>query len=510
MNFKKTEFYKSIFLLSLASLAILFSSCDFLNPEESDEISIQTYEKSSWTLGEIRDDIKVNHGYGCIVFKAPESTNSASALSYEVSIDINGTTYTETLSQGQVLVINNIPVGKVYPVRCTAFLPTGGAYVAGTAEAKVTAGKISNLDLVLRKILTVTFMNEGTVHETKTVLSGDSVIRPSNPTKSGFAFTGWYTEADGGVKFDFGNGVRESLTLYARWEIQSEFHGTNYTPLPAGTDGTAGTDWTYVLFGAWPQTIKANDVEVDESKSVDVGMFTYYKGSDGAWYVKIKENACGNGYKYSDETEVARADANSYKYFKVEPIKWRVLTEDYNGSGRKLLHSEKILIAHKYAPSSNNYENSLIRSWLNGYFFTTAFTSAEQNRIAFTDVDNSARSTNPDVKPYYFDSGRNEFACDNTRDKIFLLSGQEVTTESYGFATDHLLNDAIRIRMPTDFAKASGASLDSTAGYCGKWWLRSPSNDQYQRVSSIRGGYGYSWEYAEKTYVGVVPALCIK
>ena len=350
MNFKKTEFYKSIFLLSLASLAILFSSCDFLNPEESDEISIQTYEKSSWTLGEIRDDIKVNHGYGCIVFKAPESTNSASALSYEVSIDINGTTYTETLSQGQVLVINNIPVGKVYPVRCTAFLPTGGAYAAGTAEAKVNYGKITTLDLKLRR-------------------------------------------------------VRETAS-------------------------------SYVEFGMWPQTIKAAGVNVDESDTKVVGMFTYYKGDDGAWYVKQQEKADQSGYYYSDGTEVARSGANSFKFFKVEPIKWIVLTDNY--SGKKLLHSEKILIAHRFASGSHYsyyyYSSSEIRSWLNDDFYNTAFTSEEKSRIPPISVDMSPRSTNPDSNPYLWNGGNNSFASGAVSGRVFLLSEQEVTKSDYGFA----------------------------------------------------------------------------
>ena len=169
-------------------------------------------------------------------------------------------------------------------------------------------------------------------------------------------------------------------------------------------------------FGMWLQTIKAAGVTVDESDSKVVGIFTYYKGSDGAWYVKQQEKAYQGGFKYSDGTNVAQASANSYKSFKVEPIRLVVLTDNY--SGKKLLHSEKILIGRRYDDDSNNYKNSEIRSWLNGDFYNTAFTSSEQNRIADTNVDNSARSTNTDANPTQWRGG-NPYACENTTDRIF-------------------------------------------------------------------------------------------
>ena len=143
----------------------------------------------------------------------------------------------------------------------------------------------------------------------------------------------------------------------------------------SGADGSAGTSGTYVCFGDWPKTIKADGVSVNESKSVQVGANTYYKGSDGAWYAKQQEKANGSNYKYSDNTAVAQNSANSFKYFKVEPIKCRVVTTDYNGSGKKLLLAENILINCRYDDNKNNYENSEIRGYLNGDFYNTAFTS---------------------------------------------------------------------------------------------------------------------------------------
>lgn len=281
------------------------------------------------------------------------------------------------------------------------------------------------------------------------------------------------------------------------------------------TENSEGTSASGIVeLGMWPQTIKSSGVTVDETDSKTVGMFTYYKGSDGAWYVKQQEKAFRSGFKYSDGTDVAQSGANSYKYFKVEPIKWVVLTDDY--SGKKLILSEKILIARRYDDNSNNYKNSEIRSWLNREFYNTAFTSKEQDRIADTNVDNSARSTNPDSNPNHWNGGANPYACENTSDKVFLLSEQEVTKSEYGFAEWNVFKgdsngttESTRIRMSTDFTKASGCD-----DIFNDWWLRSPLFDTlYTNCAlTVKGNGGASnagGSYVYHAKEGVVPALCL-
>ena len=235
------------------------------------------------------------------------------------------------------------------------------------------------------------------------------------------------------------------------------FVGTPYTVLPAGTDGSVGKTGKYVLFGDWPQTIKAENVTVNESKSVVVGAHTYYKGSDGCWYIKIMENKASGyegprGFRYSDGTKVQNKYKKSYRYFKVEPIKWRILTSNYNGTGKKLLLAEVALTCEPFNDTwgdyarfeaidgsqyyftldvtlrkrndgsyiqHNNYEHSRIRAFLNGIsylqgdenayvkgtppvtrtndefvgrgFLQTAFSPEAQSKIATTTVDNSSR-----------------------------------------------------------------------------------------------------------------------
>ena len=362
---------------------------------------------------------------------------------------------------------------------------------------------------------TVTFNTDGgSAVDSQSVESGKMAIKPEDPTLEGSWFLGWYGDKDLTKEFDFTSPITNNTEVYAKWSYK--FYAKyqflpDYTS-PNNTDNT----WTYVAFGDWPQTIKASEVTVDESKSKQMGMFTYYLGSDGNCYVKHNDD-----------------------YYKVEPIIWRVLNKDYATTGKALLLAEKILTGGipyyvdmatrtitgagtiEEEPNTvypNNYKYSTIRAWLNGSYETddiqeknyegkgflqTAFTTSAQNLIEETTVDNSKESTFGRGET----GGDNPYVCTNTSDKIFLLSEQEATTAGYGFVEYNEYGEGnTRIRVTTDYAQATGAYHSSTDGW---WWLRSPyySNENYARLIYY-GGYAY-YSNVNSIEVGVVPALSI-
>lgn len=67
-----------------------------------------------------------------------------------------------------------------------------------------------------------------------------------------------------------------------------------------------------------------------------------------------------------------------------------------------------------------------------------------------------------------------------------------------------------RIRVPTDYAKATGAYQSSVDGYGGRWWLRSPSGNVNSARRISNSGSAISVYTVNFTDAGVVPALCIK
>ena len=80
------------------------------------------------------------------------------------------------------------------------------------------------------------------------------------------------------------------------------------------------SDPAYVEFGMFPQTVKADDVTVDES-SADAN--EWYLGSDGFRYAKVTATPHGASV-FSTGAAVERGKLD---YFKVEPICWQGLSD---------------------------------------------------------------------------------------------------------------------------------------------------------------------------------------
>ena len=242
----------------------------------------------------------------------------------------------------------------------------------------------------------------------------------------------------------------------------------------------------YIEFGMWPQTKLADEnIITDKISTEQYRGWDCYKGSDGAYYVKEKATQTRQGLKFDDGTNIVKD--NDY-YFKLEPIQWRVLAVN---NGKKLLFAEKELdIKCCYGKKENrgsdsniiypnNYKESDIRSYLNNEFMNKAFTPAEIASISVTDVDNSIKST--------IGSGQtgteNKYACENTSDKIFLLSLDEITRAEYGFSSynkeQNQKTTFSRAKKTTDYTRAKDiwvynkADHECYINYTG-YWLRSP------------------------------------
>jgi hypothetical protein len=248
------------------------------------------------------------------------------------------------------------------------------------------------------------------------------------------------------------------------------------------------------LFGEYPQTIKANNITVGTSTDTR----GYCLGSDGYYYAKVTATPCSSGYTFSTSATVS---SGTVYYFKVEPIKWRILSES---GGTALILCESIIANMWYDGSSNNYMNSEIRAWLNGEFYNKAFTALQQELIQITNVDNSVYSTG---------YSSNSYACDNTNDKIFLPSYREMVNTAYGFSSDYTAYDTARRRLTSDYSRATGAYMNTSTEYYGNgwWWLRSPDHGSSDGARSIGSSGDADYNYdVDSADGGVVPALKIR
>lgn len=115
-------------------------------------------------------------------------------------------------------------------------------------------------DLVPASTWQVKFhMNDGTdaVYSSVPVQGGYGTTRPSDPTREGYKFAGWYTEADGGSLYDFGAPVTADTNVYAHWtedgSTQVGSHSVKFVRRNT-TDGSA-LNWPNDLTGAKDSTV---------------------------------------------------------------------------------------------------------------------------------------------------------------------------------------------------------------------------------------------------------------
>ena len=304
-----------------------------------------------------------------------------------------------------------------------------------------------------------------------------------------------------------------------------------------------------VYFGTYPQTLVTNEYlsAVLDEKAGDLPngsaangwtSYGYYSNGFVMDYMRFKDVSYNGaryrgvyltGFRPHQTSNGSSADSSSqdeYGYelfktywFKFEPIKWRILIET---NGLATLFCDTIIDSQPFynlmeggtrvidgeTVYENDYGHSSVRTWLNFVFLGWAFSDLQLSLIEYSDTDNSALSTNP-YTMVFNDGGINEYSCENTMDRVWLLSEREVTCPGFGFDEDPRANDAARIKKNTDYARIQGAG--ENYGGNGTWWLRSPSrNLSYFALYVSADGLSYYVDYVNNTSHGIVPALKLR
>ena len=334
------------------------------------------------------------------------------------------------------------------------------------------------------------------------------------------------------------------------WNAITIVGGVNDTLLEAtihynyGSEDSSLTITSYeqgdiVEFGWYPQS-EVTDSEIIAVLNADDGewiSYGYYSGT-GSWYdgkmsagdyMRYKDVMYGSdkyrgvvfdsyrpywtGEELTTNSNTIQAKNGYYSgtiyWFKYEPIKWRVLDPDTGMVMAETILDSQVYnnyILYYWGDSSKtyyccDYVNSSIRKWLNEDFYNTAFSAEQQDIIVYTALDNSA---------YDGEYVNSAFDSENTNDKVYLLSYDEVINADYGFNTLFYKSDISRQAQGSDYAKCQGLSVSDVADYAGNsyWLLRTPGGDGAYSTCDVEynGGVNY-YNYSAYTMKGVRPAL---
>lgn len=490
-------------------------------------------------------------------------------LKYQVIYNLNGgdgTAPSAITSVGAVTgkwsVTTETPVrsGHIFAGWNTMQDGTGTTYIAGSqqtglptaADLNLYASWISQSD----EIITVTYdKNGGTgdVGNTYTPYGSKFAnLIGYEPTRSGYKFIGWYTDADQGSNNIIGGKVWEAFSSYVTG-LSGSYALTLYAHWLSDTDAKNGKE-----IGTYPQT-KVTDIALIESLKSKAGTlptentdgstnngwtsYDYYvSSSDLTNYMWYKDINGDDGEKYRgvyftnyrpsmttssfpDETSAHQYKSGYSKeniyWFKWEPIKWKVLD-----SSSGLVISEELLDAQHYFRKTgkatrtdyedndlasvlpSDYKYSDVRGWLNTTFYSSSFSDSEkQNTVKKVTVDNSKATLNLEgtVNP--------ALTYANTNDNVFLPSYSEIYNDYYFEFTSSANTIRTSQTSATDYAKCQGIiyNKSNTTSY----WTRSPvlkskngtsslyvtSNGTITNNSSSNGIYF--------SHFGIRPAICI-
>lgn len=233
-------------------------------------------------------------------------------------------------------------------------------------------------------------VNNETNPSTYTV--GEGVASFAAPTAVMRTFEGWYLNKDYFTKVESISATEDrEITLYAKWIINDEYVNFGSYPSSEVTD---------------PVLIEAIDAALGEQKTGDCTV-------ENARYRKCKREDCTSNVNWM-ETGCLETD---YRYFKFEPIRWRVLKID-SESNRMLLLATKGVDFKKFDKNKqDDWRITYLREWLHGrfnvagenYFIDAAFSESEKEALIPTGTDG---------------------------DKVFMLSEEDVLNPEYGFSAD--------------------------------------------------------------------------
>ena len=215
--------------------------------------------------------------------------------------------------------INSYNCGKVVVASTSQPLKQqadgGAVYAAGAEITDMSAINGQKLMVYTGIMRTVSFnSNGGSIVASQQVTDGGTAIRPEDPVKVGYSFTGWTLNSSA---YDFSTAVTGDITLDATWDAVSAIdyigstggtvNSSSYIPVYEGITKMNATDATLWVVGS----------DITTSKRVTVTGNVSLVLTDGATFTATKGITVHNGssltiYGQTNNTGILNAGTTNY------------------------------------------------------------------------------------------------------------------------------------------------------------------------------------------------------
>ncbi len=391
----------------------------------------------------------------------------------------------------------------------------------------------------------------------------DDTITFAEPSRTGYAFLGWY---ENGEKIDsIEKGSTGDISIEARWDAnknnlsvtsEDESRGTVSVMSGSGYSGesitvVASPSGDYAFKGWYNGTAKVSISEtytftmptsdysltarfytklektadeedrnknlaivptVDEtSETVTYGLYpqTLVNDSETISTLDSLTSPDTNGWYFLNDEYYAKKTASPYKNNYV----FRNGTKIVSGATYwfkcepiewKILSSDngKYSLVSTVVLDAHRYDDSL-NNYKNSEI--REWLKGDFYNSAFS-LDNSfVQTTTVDNSGSTTGLNSNSYACANTDDKVYLLSYKDYVNTSY------FTDNASRQCKPTDYARAGGANYSTISAYLnnGWYWTRSPNGGYSNCARTFATDGDFLDKEVNSTFGGVRPALTI-
>ena len=330
---------------------------------------------------------------------------------------------------------------------------------------------------------TITFnANGGSVETTsKELIKNAKLGTLPTPTREGYTFDGWYTEATNGNIVTNETRAKESQILYAHWTVKSYA-----TTIGAGTGGSVSTTSLSVNYGG--------------SKTFTITPSTGYY---------LSGVSCTNGYTTNAQTGTGQTSAQTVTLSNNSKDAASVCTVAFTPITYSISYTMNSGTNNSSNPSSYNIESSAITlkaPTRTGYTFTgwtgsNGSTKQTSVTIAKGSTGNKSYTANWSVNSYNVSL---QFFSNHTSDSSYgmALPTNSITykgsiTKSFDASNDYFIDKDQGIRCAAYTAsgtfKACTPTVSCTNGYTADFTWSSPSslpNDPFKVVIHNNGNTG--------------------
>lgn len=242
--------------------------------------------------------------------------------------------------------------------------------------------------------------------------------------------------------------------------------------------------------GEYPQSVVTDESLIASLEKITTKNSRGYYEYGGEQYDRIQAkpyNLSSGSTRYTTFNDGSSISYNSYYYFKVEPIRWKLLEEN---SDYLMLISEYLLdCCGSYCPYDygswgsrtrtidgntiygSDYKYSLVRAWLNGLdgtnYMVSNYTGGGFLNRAFGD-------------DFFIQNASIAYNNETLFDKVFILNYNDLNS-NYDFDSNNS-----RCCKTTDYARANGA-YDDPYSHFGRYWTRSAYGSTYVYYVSSGG-----------------------